>query len=358
MKKLLTILIGSSLTLTASMQAQDAEASPTPAQKHSGKDHPSKEHATEGQPAKKAKPAREVRPAKEARRDVTEAQPQKEVQTATEAKHSSKSESVPNTHDKVHGKTKAPVATEGASDTSSTDEVPAVTKATESEVPAAPSGKHKKNNGARAEVKTASKDASPAPEQNTSSSERATPPSPKNRGKAAKPDASTVAKIKTRHANFKAEPKPDRVPTVTFTENRRLEGSDQWQGEKYGVYRSYRPERHDEGYYNSRYQRVELISGGYYYYNEGYWYPAWGYDTSHQYYAYDAPIYAGHRAEPLDRVIADVQAILQHQGYYKGEVDGLLGPLTREALVGYQNDNGLYRTAVIDEPTLSSLGLE
>jgi peptidoglycan hydrolase-like protein with peptidoglycan-binding domain len=44
-------------------------------------------------------------------------------------------------------------------------------------------------------------------------------------------------------------------------------------------------------------------------------------------------------------------------GYYKGEVDGLLGPLTREALTGYQADNGLYSTAAIDEPTLASLGM-
>ncbi len=44
-------------------------------------------------------------------------------------------------------------------------------------------------------------------------------------------------------------------------------------------------------------------------------------------------------------------------GYYKGEVDGLLGPLTREALTGYQTDNGMTVTAVIDEPTLDSLNM-
>jgi peptidoglycan hydrolase-like protein with peptidoglycan-binding domain len=40
-------------------------------------------------------------------------------------------------------------------------------------------------------------------------------------------------------------------------------------------------------------------------------------------------------------VIADVQGVLQQMGYYKGEVDGLLGPLTREALTAYQADQGL-----------------
>jgi hypothetical protein len=74
---------------------------------------------------------------------------------------------------------------------------------------------------------------------------------------------------------------------------------------------------HDQNYYRSRYSRVELIGGGYYYFNAGYWYPAWGYQPSAQYYVYDGPIYAGRSAERLDRVIADVQAVLQTQGYYR-----------------------------------------
>ena len=156
---------------------------------------------------------------------------------------------------------------------------------------------------------------------------------------------------------MKSQARPDRVPPVTFTANYRIHGSDQWQGPQYEVYRSYRPERHDQGWYRSRYQRVELISGGYYYFNNGYWYPAWGYNSTNEYYAYDAPIYAGKHAEPPDKVIADVQAVLQEMGYYKGEVDGLLGPLTREALTGYQTDQGMTVTAVIDEPTLDALGM-
>jgi peptidoglycan hydrolase-like protein with peptidoglycan-binding domain len=65
----------------------------------------------------------------------------------------------------------------------------------------------------------------------------------------------------------------------------------------------------------------------------------------------------GNNAAPLDQVIADVQSALQEQGYYHGEVDGLLGPLTREALAAYQSAQGLYATATIDQPTLESLGL-
>jgi Putative peptidoglycan binding domain len=175
--------------------------------------------------------------------------------------------------------------------------------------------------------------------------------------KAKKPDPQQVQQIKSQHANFRAQPKPQQVPAVTYNQNYRIQGSEQWQGPQYQVFRSYRPEWHDEGWYRSRYPRVELIGGGYYYWNNGYWYPAWGYSPSAQYYAYDGPIYVGHRAEPPDKVIADVQAVLQEMGYYRGEVDGLLGPLTREALTAYQADQGLTTTAAIDQPTLDSLGM-
>ena len=172
-----------------------------------------------------------------------------------------------------------------------------------------------------------------------------------------KPDPQQVQQIKSQHANFRAQPKPQQVPAVTYNQNYRIQGSDRWQGQHYQVFRSYHPEWHDQGWYHSRYQRVELIGGGYYFFNAGYWFPAWGYSPSEQYYAYDGPIYAGQHAEPPDKVIADVQGVLQQMGYYTGEVDGLLGPLTREALTAYQGEQGLTQTAAIDEPTLDALGM-
>ena len=213
----------------------------------------------------------------------------------------------------------------------------------------------------RATPATAATSASAAPTVSTAGQ----PNRPATAGAAAKkPDPQQVQQVKAQaqqikqqHANFRAQPKPQQVPAVTYNQNYRIQGSDQWQGRQYDVFRSYRPERHDEGWYRSRYNRVELIGGGYYYWNNGYWYPAWGYNPSAEYYAYDGPIYVGQRAEPPDRVIADVQTELQQMGYYQGEVDGLLGPMTRQALTAYQADQGLTTTAVIDEPTLNSLGL-
>jgi hypothetical protein len=166
-----------------------------------------------------------------------------------------------------------------------------------------------------------------------------------------------VQQIKQQHASFRAQPRPDKAPAVSFNANYRISGAERWQGPRYEVFRSYHPEWHDQGWYRQRYGRVELIGGGYYFFNNGYWYPAWGYDSSAAYYPYDGPIYVGHQAEPPDRVIADVQAELQEMGYYQGEVDGLLGPLTRQALRDYQADHGLMVTEVIDEPTLDALRL-
>src|SRR5438105_1542015 len=70
--------------------------------------------------------------------------------------------------------------------------------------------------------------------------------------------------IKQQHANFRAQPRPDKVPAVTFNASYRIQGSDRWQGSQYEVFRSYHPERHDRNWYHARYQRVELVGRGCY----------------------------------------------------------------------------------------------
>src|SRR5436190_22557585 len=149
--------------------------------------------------------------------------------------------------------------------------------------------------------------------------------------------------------------RPATVTGVTFQQNRRIQGSQNWQGKNYWAFRNYRPVWHERNWWNHHYNRVVFVYGGWYYWNAGWWYPAWGY-APNAYYAYDGPIY-GYNSLPPDQVIANVQAALQEQGYYQGGVDGLLGPLTREAIAGYQRDHGLYETAAIDQPTLESLGM-
>jgi len=160
---------------------------------------------------------------------------------------------------------------------------------------------------------------------------------------------------KAHQFNLQTKTRPTTVAGVTFQQNRRIYGSQNWQGQNYWAFRNYRPVWHERSWWNSHYNRVVFVYGGWYYWNAGWWYPAWGY-APNAYYAYDGPIY-GYNGLPPDQVTANVQAALQQQGYYQGDVDGLLGPLTRAAIAGYQRDNGLYVTSAIDRPTLASLGM-
>jgi hypothetical protein len=113
---------------------------------------------------------------------------------------------------------------------------------------------------------------------------------------------------------------------------------------------------HERVWWNSHYSRIVLVGSGWYYWDAGYWYPAWGYDPAFQIYAYDGPIYSYDNLPP-DQVIMNVQTELRFQGYYDGEIDGQLGPLTRQAIADYQRDKDLEVTEVADEPTVDSLGL-
>lgn len=113
----------------------------------------------------------------------------------------------------------------------------------------------------------------------------------------------------------------------------------------------------DRTWWRNNYSRFVLFGSGYYYWNNGYWYPAYGYDPYFSTYTYDAPIYGYNDLEP-GQVIASVQEELQRRGYYRGEVDGEYGPMTRRALLAYQQDSGLPVTGEIDEGTLESLGFE
>ena len=120
--------------------------------------------------------------------------------------------------------------------------------------------------------------------------------------------------------------------------------------------RRYNRQWHDRNWWRSRYSNIVLADGGYYYWDSGYWYPAWGYDPSYATYAYDGPIYGFDGLNP-DQVVADVQAQLQREGYYNGPVNGILDPATQAAIAYYQRDHNLAITSVVDAATVTSLGL-
>jgi hypothetical protein len=115
-------------------------------------------------------------------------------------------------------------------------------------------------------------------------------------------------------------------------------------------------QRHDRGWWASQGFPLVLYGGGYWYWNNGWWYPAYGYDPYYSNYVYDGPIYGYGNVAPGD-VTSEVQQALAQQGYYQGPIDGILGPMTRSAIARFQADRGLATTAAIDQPTLASLGL-
>jgi Putative peptidoglycan binding domain len=115
-------------------------------------------------------------------------------------------------------------------------------------------------------------------------------------------------------------------------------------------------DHHDRDWWRHHHKIIVFYGGGYWFWNAGWWFPAWGYSPYYNNYVYDGPIYGGGELSPGD-VTAQVQEALAEQGYYYGPIDGVLGPETRDALLRFQADHGLATTATIDEPTLDSLGL-
>jgi hypothetical protein len=155
-----------------------------------------------------------------------------------------------------------------------------------------------------------------------------------------------------RNVRINREVNRNRTRNAGITNNWR---DSRFSGGEYSAFRSYHRQSHNRNWWRSHYNRIVLVGGGWYFWNSGYWYPAWGYDPGY-YYPYDGPIY-GYNSLAPDQVILNVQAQLQQDGYYSGPVDGQLGPMTRQAIADFQADHGLAVTSAVDQPTLATLGL-
>jgi hypothetical protein len=147
---------------------------------------------------------------------------------------------------------------------------------------------------------------------------------------------------------------------LTINRNRNVTVNNNWRGarfsgQQYAAFRNYHREWHDRNWWSSHHNRIVFVFGGPYYWDAGYWYPAWGYYPGYNY-PYDGPIYGYNDLTP-DQVVENVQSQLQREGYYAGPIDGVLGPMTRQAIAAFQADHGLAVTSTVDEPTVESLGL-
>jgi hypothetical protein len=162
-------------------------------------------------------------------------------------------------------------------------------------------------------------------------------------------------KFQKKHFNLANNPN-QKYQAVKFNQNYKIAGANKWKGSKYQVFVNYQPQWHDQWWWSHHHNHIVFVFGAPYYWDTGYWYPAWGYDPGANYY-YDGPIYASNPEEDPGQVVANVQSALQQQGYYQGEVDGILGPQTRAALAEYQSAQGLEPTGTVDEPTLETLGM-
>ena len=55
--------------------------------------------------------------------------------------------------------------------------------------------------------------------------------------------------------------------------------------------------------------------------------------------------------------VQSAQQALQQGGYYKGTVDGKMGPHTRQAIRSFQQSKGLHATGHLNQKTLTALGV-
>jgi len=165
-------------------------------------------------------------------------------------------------------------------------------------------------------------------------------------------------------------------------------GSTRYSANRYAGTRSYVGRQYSgrTGYYGNNYYGggTRYYYGGGYYPNYGYssgWpYSNWGYGTSwgsypysyyggypnggysyyggypysgyNNYYSYYTPSY-GYNAS----MVAAVQRRLGQLGYYRGVVDGVIGPQTRGAIAAFESRNGLAVDGMINRSLLNSLGL-
>src|SRR5260370_1129684 len=82
-------------------------------------------------------------------------------------------------------------------------------------------------------------------------------------------------------------------------------------------------EWHNRDWWRHHCNTIVFVTGGYYFFDAGYLYPAWGFDPPNSYLDYNWPIYTNGNLLP-DEVIANVQVALQDAGYYFGAITGSL----------------------------------
>jgi hypothetical protein len=123
-------------------------------------------------------------------------------------------------------------------------------------------------------------------------------------------------------------------------------------GGYYGGYPYYGGSPYYGGYYSGYPYYGSSYYGGYPY---SYGYP-YGYNT--YYYSSNYPSYNRYSYRDYnDAVVVRVQERLARSGYYRGPIDGVIGPRTQYAIRAYERSHGLPADGVIDHRLLRTMGL-
>jgi FMN-dependent NADH-azoreductase len=91
------------------------------------------------------------------------------------------------------------------------------------------------------------------------------------------------------------------------------------------------------------------------------WWPdGWDYSSSYDPGDYSDEYYQQNSSaeQSSNSLVAIVQQELAREGYYRSQIDGIIGPDTQRAINRYQSDHGLRTTGTLTAETLHSLGLD
>jgi peptidoglycan hydrolase-like protein with peptidoglycan-binding domain len=110
----------------------------------------------------------------------------------------------------------------------------------------------------------------------------------------------------------------------------------------------------DLGFYPWDYGYGYYPYGAYSYYDGGYYDDVY---APSEYSQGPSPAQSQYDSGNRDSSVSQVQAALAREGYYRGAIDGSLGPATRNALRRYQRNHGLDVTGRVDRPVIETLGL-
>ena len=161
-----------------------------------------------------------------------------------------------------------------------------------------------------------------------------------------------------------------RTVSTRYYNGSRFTGTRSYSGRQYTGTRYYSGARYYNNYYGAggRY----YYGGGsypYYSYYSGWPSSSWRYGTSTEYYPYSYwggypyvgynNYYSYYTPTPGYNapMVAAVQRRLGQLRYYRGVVDGVIGPQTRGAIAAFESRNGLAADGTISRPLLDTLGL-